>query len=141
VALTYDPATTQAQRDALTPMIVKTYGREWAEVSILEAPIEINRTKDIAEARLDGGKLASMKLQRIPGVDGSGVVLKNVAYFDAAGNDGFVMYKSLEHRADIAGHKFSYSGKNAFLISITSREAPAHGAMGAHAGHGGHSGH
>jgi hypothetical protein len=135
VALTYDPATTQAQRDALTPMIVKTYGREWAEVSILEAPIEIKRTKDIAEALLGGGELAYMKLERVPGVDGSGVVLKNVAYFDAAGNDGFEMYKSLDHRANIAGHKFQYSGKNAFLISITSKEAPAHGATGGHAGH------
>lgn len=141
VAVTFDPSTTKAQRDALAPMILKTYGREWGDIQIFEAPIEITRTKDIAEAKLGGGKMAYMKLQRIPGVDGSGVTLKNVAYFDAVGNDGFEMYKSLDHRADIAGHKFQYSGKNAFLISITSREVPAHGATGPHSRHGQHGGH
>jgi hypothetical protein len=64
-----------------------------------------------------------MKLKREPGADGKGVVLKNVNYFGAQDNDGFEMYKSIEHRADIAGHKFSYSGRNAFLISIDSYEA------------------
>jgi hypothetical protein len=63
-----------------------------------------------------------MKLQREPGVDGNGVVLKNVKYFDAVQNDGFRMYKSIEHRADIVGHQFSYSDRNAFLITIVSQE-------------------
>jgi len=42
--------------------------------------------------------------------------------FDAVQNDGFQMYKSIEHRADVAGHQFSYSGRNAFLITIVSEE-------------------
>ena len=120
VSVTFDPSTTQEQRDALAPMIIKTYGLEWPELKVNVAPIEITRTADIAEAKLDGGKLAYMKLKREPGADGKGVVLKNVNYFGAQGNDGFEMYKSIEHRADIAGHKFSYSGRNAFLISIES---------------------
>jgi hypothetical protein len=123
VVVTFDPATTQEQRDALAPMIIKTYGLEWPELKVNVAPIEITRTADIAEAKLDGGKLAYMKLKREPGTDGKGVVLKNVNYFGAQDNDGFEMYKSIEHRADIAGHKFSYSGRNAFLISIDSYEA------------------
>ncbi len=48
-------------------------------------------------------------------------MLKNVKYFDAASNEGFEMYKSIEHRADVAGHKFSYSDRNAFLITIVSQ--------------------
>ena len=58
------------------------------------------------------------KLKRIPGMDGKGVTLHNVAYFHAHSNDGFQLYKSIEHRADVAGHKFSYTDRNAFLISI-----------------------
>ncbi|MGH9555868.1 MAG: DUF1326 domain-containing protein [Terriglobales bacterium] len=122
VVVTFDPATSQEQRDALAPMIVKTYGLEWPELKVQVAPIEITRTADIAEAKLDRGRLAYMKLKREPGADGKGVVLKNVKYFGAQANQGFAMYKSIEHRADYPGHKFSYSGRNAFLISIESHD-------------------
>jgi hypothetical protein len=124
VVVSFDPTTSKAQRDALAPIILKTYGLEWADLKVQGAPIEIHRTADIAEAKLDGGKLAYMKLKREPGVDGRGVVLRNVKYFDASKNDGFEMYRSIEHRADLAGHKFSYSDRNAFLIKIVSGESP-----------------
>jgi hypothetical protein len=122
VMVSFDPSTTKAQRDALAPMILKTYGFEWSDLKVQEAPIEISRTSDIVEAKLAGGKLAHMKLRREPGADGKGVVLRNVSYFGAVSNEGFVMYKSIEHRADLPGHKFSYSDRNAFLISIVSQE-------------------
>ncbi len=125
VVVSFDPKTTQAQRDALAPMILKTYGFEWGELKVQEAPIEIRQSGDIVEAKLAGGQQAYMKLRREPGIDGKGVVLKNVKYFDAVQNDGFQMYKSIEHRADVAGHKFSYSERNAFRITIVSQEASA----------------
>jgi hypothetical protein len=125
VQVSFDPSTTKAQRDALAPMILKTYGLEWGELKVQEAPIEVSRSGDIVEAKLAGGQQAYMKLKREPGADGKGVILKNVAYFGAASNTGFEMYKSIEHRADIGGHKFSYSDRNAFLISIVSQEAAA----------------
>jgi len=122
VVVSFDPATSKAQRDALAPIILKTYGLEWGELKVQEAPIEISRTGDIAEAKLGGGQMAYMKLKREPGADGKGVVLKNVNYFGAKSNEGFQLYKSLDHRADVAGHKFAYSDRNAFLISITTGE-------------------
>ncbi len=125
VTVSFDPKTTQAQRDALAPIILKTYGLEWAELKVQEAPIEIRQSEDIVEAKLANGKQAYLKLQREPGVDGKGVVLKNVKYFDALQNDGFQMYKSIEHRADLGGHQFSYSDRNAFLITIVSQGADA----------------
>lgn len=128
--VSFDPSTTKEQRDALAPMILKTYGLEWSELKVQEAPIEIARNGDIAEAKLSGGQMAYMKLKREPGSDGKGVVLKNVSYFGAQKNDGFELYKSLEHRADVPGHKFSYSGRNAFLISIDSQEGAGGGMAG-----------
>jgi len=122
VTVSFDPKTTQAQRDALAPIILKLYGLEWSELKVQEAPIEIRQLGDIVEAKLADGKQAYLKLRREPGVDGNGVVLKNVKYFDAVQNDGFQMYKSIEHRADVAGHQFSYSDRNAFLITIISQE-------------------
>src|SRR5919108_3723630 len=95
VTATFDPSTTKAQRDALVPLILRTYGLQWDELKSAEAPIEIKNQGDVVEASLAGGKMAHMKLQREPGADGTGVVLKNVKYFNAQKNDGFVLYRSL----------------------------------------------
>jgi len=132
VTVSFDPATNKAQRDALTPMILKIYGLAWGELKAQEAPIAITRSGDIAEAKLAGGKMGYMKLKREPGADGKGVVLKNVKYFGAANNDGFEMYKSIRHEANVPGHKFSYSDRNAFLISLDIHEGAAGGMGSSH---------
>jgi hypothetical protein len=111
-------------------MILKTYGLEWGELKVQEAPIEISRAGDIVNATLGGGEMASMKLKREAGADGNGVVLKNVKYFGAQNNDGFEMYRSLDHSANVQGHKFSYSDRNAFLISIDTHEGESGGMSG-----------
>ena len=122
VMVSFDPKTTQAQRNALAPIILKTYGLEWGELRVQEAPIEIRQSGDIVEATLADGKQAYLKLKRERGADGQGVTVKNVNYFNAVQNDGFQLYKSIEHRADLNGHQFSYSDRNAFLITIVSQE-------------------
>ena len=125
VVVSFDPSTSKEQREALAPMILKTYSLEWGELKVQEAPIEITRTGDIVEAKLGDGQLAKMKLRREPGADGKGVVLKNVKYFGAQNNDGFELYRSIEHSADTQGHQFSYTDRNAFLISIDTHEGDA----------------
>lgn len=120
VTVSFDPKATKAQRDALAPIIIKTYGLQWGELKIQEAPIEIRQSGDIVEAKLDNGQQAYLKLQRESGANGQGVVIKNINYFNAVQNDGFQLYRSIEHRADIQGHHFSYSDRNAFLITIVS---------------------
>jgi hypothetical protein len=130
VVVSFDPSTSKEQRDALAPMILKTYGLEWGELKVQEAPIEISRSGDVVDAKLGGGSLAAMKLKREPGSDGKGVVLHNVNYFGAQNNNGFELYRSIEHRADTQGHKFSYSDRNAFLISIDTREGATGGMSG-----------
>jgi len=122
VVVSFDPKTSKEQRDALAPIILKTYGLEWSELKVQEAPIEISRTGDIVNAKLDGGKLATMKLKREPGADGKGVRLMNVNYFGATSNNGFEMYKSIEHKADMQGHSFSHQDRNAFLITIDTND-------------------
>ncbi len=131
VVVSFDPSTNKEQRDALAPMILKTYGLEWKELKVQEAPIQVDRAGDIVNATLGGGQLATMKLKREAGADGKGVVLKNVKYFGAQNNDGFDMYRSLEHSANVQGHKFSYSDRNAFLISIDTHEGEQAGGMSA----------
>ena len=126
VTVSFDPKTTKAQRDALAPIILKTYGLEWGDLKVQEAPIEIRQSGDIVEAKLGDGTQAYLKLQREPGMDGKGVVIKNLRYFNAVENDGFELYKSIEHRANIGEHQFSYSDRNAFLITIVSQDGDGH---------------
>src|SRR5438445_13785190 len=64
VVVSFDPSTNKAQRDALAPMILKTYGLEWGEVKVQEAPIEIDRAGDIVSAKASGGQMSAMKQQR-----------------------------------------------------------------------------
>ena len=91
-----------------------------------EAPIEITRSGDIVEAKLGAsGEMAHMKLKREAGADGKGVVLRNVGYFGAQRNNGFELYKSIDHSANVNGHKFNYADRNAFLISIDREDAAA----------------
>src|SRR6266481_7194557 len=124
VVVSFDPATSKAQRDALASIILKTYGLKWDELKVQEAPIEITRNGDIVEAKLgSSGEMAHMKLKREPGADGNGVMLRNVAYFGAQRNSGFEMYKSIDHSANVGGHKFNYADRNAFLISIDREDA------------------
>ena len=130
--VSFDPSTSKAQRDALAPMILKTYGLEWGDLKVQEAAIDINRSGDVVNATLGGGQMASMKLQREPGADGNGVVLKNVKYFGAQNNTGFELYRSLEHSANVQGHNFKYSDRNAFLISIETHEGEGSGMSSGH---------
>lgn len=47
--------------------------------------------KDRAEARLDSGKTAEVVLRRNPGMTDDPVVIKNLRYWGAPRNDGFVL--------------------------------------------------
>jgi len=120
VSVSFDPKTTKEQRDAPAPIILKTYGLEWGELKVQEAPIEVRHSGDLVEAKLADGREAYLKLRREPGADGKGVGLKNIKYFNAVQNDGFGLYRSVEHRADLVGLQFSYSDRNAFLITTVS---------------------
>jgi hypothetical protein len=59
VVVSFDPSTNKEQRDALAPMILKTYGLEWGELKVQEAPIEVSQAGDIVNATLGGGQMAS----------------------------------------------------------------------------------
>ena len=52
VVVSFDPSTNKEQRDALAPMILKTYGLEWGELKVQEAPIQVDRAGDIVTATL-----------------------------------------------------------------------------------------
>jgi len=119
LVVTFDPAMTKEQRDALVKVLGKIYPVEWDKVETDESAISWEITADQARAKLANGK-GEMVLDQWKGADGGKSVLQNVKYFGADSNDGFVMYKSKVHRWDGFGHQFEYAGRNAFTIRLRS---------------------
>src|SRR5256886_4209868 len=95
VTVSFDPKTTQAQRDALALIILKTYGLEWGELKVQEAPIEIQQSGDIVEAKLADGKQAYLKLRREPGSAGIRTRLKIVSHFSTTETNWLQTQKSI----------------------------------------------
>ena len=117
--LTFDPATTKAQRDAIATILGQVYPVKWGSFTIAkDAPMTWTATKDHAEAKLDGGKVAEVVLNRFPGNTNDPVVIKNLKYWGVPRNDGFVLMPN-EVEAYRAGDKtFEFKGTNGFMITI-----------------------
>jgi hypothetical protein len=74
--------------------------------------------KDGAVALLDGGKTAEIRLRRAQGMTDEPVVIRNLRYWGAPRNEGFVLMPN-EVEAYRAGDKaFEYRGTNGFMITI-----------------------
>lgn len=116
LVITFDPSVTAEQRDAL----VKIYPVEWGDVQLDESEITWMIRGNEARARLANGN-GEMVLERFGGDDGDKVVLDNVKYWAADTNNGFVLHKSKIHRWDGFGHKYEYSGRNAFTIRLQAK--------------------
>ena len=118
--VTFHPDSTPAQRAALGKILSKVYPVVWDKMQTDESDFTWELTDTQARAKLTNGK-GEMVLDLFKGNDGGKVTLHNVNYFGAESNDGFIMYKSKLHRYDGFGHKFEYSGRNAFVITIRSK--------------------
>ncbi len=117
--LTFDPATTKPQRDAIATILGKVYPVQWTSFTVgADAPMTWSATKDHAEAKLDGGKVAEVVLNRFAGMTGDPVVIKNLKYWGVPRNDGFVLMPN-DVEAFRAGDKpFEFKGTNGFMITI-----------------------
>lgn len=119
LVITFDPSVSQAQRDALLKVVPKLYPTQFAKVEVDQSAITWSVQGTEARAKLANGH-GEMVLERFKGADSGPAVLQNVKYWNARKNHGFVMYKSKVHRWEGFGHKFSYTGRNAFTIRIES---------------------
>lgn len=118
--LTFDPAVTPAQREGIAAVLGQVYPVKWKSFSIApDAAMEWSASKDMATAKLGGGKIAEVVLQRNRQSNTDApVVIQNLKYWGVPRNDGFVlMQNSIE--AYRGGDKpFEYKGTNGFMITI-----------------------
>jgi hypothetical protein len=126
--ITFEPSVTKEQRGALTTIIPHVYPVTWKSFTVgQDAPIEWTATNDRAVARLNGGKAAEVVLRRNPGMTAEPVVIKNLRYFGAPRNTGFILMPNEVEAYRLGPKAFEYKGTNGFMITydITSKDVKA----------------
>ena len=132
--VTFDKATTAEQRQGLGDIVGHVFPVKWNSLKTAEGDIDTwTFDKDSAQATLNGGKTAEVRLKRFQGMTDEPAVLKNVKYWGTPRNDGFVMMPN-EFEAYKEGPKaYEFKGTNGFMLTfdMTSKDvAPQKGAMG-----------
>ena len=123
--VTFEPSVRKEQREAMATILPHVYPVTWKSFTIgQDAQVDWMATKDRAEARLDGGKAGIVILNRNPGMTSEPVVIKNLRYFGAPRNTGFVLMPNEIEAYRVGPNAFEFKGTNGFMITydITSRD-------------------
>jgi hypothetical protein len=117
--LHFDPSVTPEQREGIKNALAYVYPVKWKSFTVgPDAPMEWTATKDVATARLDGGKIGEVVLKRNQGMSDQPIVIQNLRYFGAPRNTGFVLMQN-EVEAYRSGDKpYEYKGTNGFMITL-----------------------
>ena len=129
--LTFDKSLTPAQREGIGAIAGSLFPVKWKSLTTAEGTIDKwEFTKDEAVALLDGGKTAEVRLKRPAGSADTPdpIVIKNLKYWGAPRNEGFVLMGPNEVEAYRVGpNAFEYKGTNGFMLTfdITSKDVAA----------------
>jgi Protein of unknown function (DUF1326) len=117
--VTFDKPLSKEQRDGIATIVGHLFPVKWNSLTTAEANIdrwEFN--KDSAYASIDGGKTAEVKLKRHPGNTNDPVVIRNLKYWGAPRNDGFVLMPNEVEAYRIGPKAFEFKGTNGFMITV-----------------------
>jgi hypothetical protein len=117
LVITFDPAVTKEQREAIKFLMGKVYPVKWAATAVDEAPITWEKKGDDAHAKL--GDVGEVTLTAAKDSSGKQTVIQNLVYWGAQTNTGFYLYHS-KHRYKGHGHDYKYDDNNGFCIHIES---------------------
>jgi Protein of unknown function (DUF1326) len=127
VVVTYDKATTAAQRAAIKDVVGHLFPVQWNSMKEAEADIDTWRfDKDGAVATMDGGKTAEVRLKRFPGMTNEPIVIRNLPYWGAKRHDGFVLMPNEVEAYRVGPNAFEYKGTNGFMITVDMTSADVH---------------
>jgi hypothetical protein len=117
--LYFDKALTPAQREAIGVVAGKLFPVKWKSFKTAEGSIDKWQfDKDGAHALLDGGKTAEVKLRRFAGMSDEPVVIRNLKYWGAPRNDGFVLMPNEVEAYRSGPDAFEFKGTNGFMITV-----------------------
>ena len=117
--LTFDKALSKEQRDAIQEIAGYLFPVKWNSFKTAEAVIDTWKfDKDTAVALMDGGKTAEVRLKRFPGMTDEPIVVRNLKYWGAPRNDGFVLMPNDVEAYRVGDKAFEFKGTNGFLITV-----------------------
>jgi hypothetical protein len=119
VVVTFDKALSKEQRDALGAIASHLFPVKWNSMTTAEGSIDTwEFTRDQAVALLDGGKTAEVRLKRFPGMTDEPVVIRNLRYWGAPRNDGFVLMPNEVQALRVGPKTYEYKGTNGFMLTV-----------------------
>ena len=117
--VTFQSGTTDAQKAGVATALKHIFPVKWKSFEVAEdSEIEWMATEDRAEAILAKGTKAHIILNKWKGMGGETGVLKNIAYFGAARNDGFKMMPNEIETWKVGNKAFEFKGTTGFMITI-----------------------
>jgi hypothetical protein len=117
--LYFDRVLTPAQREGIGAIAAQLFPVKWRSFKTAEASIDTwEYDNDKAVALLDGGKTAEVRLKRFPGMTSEPVVIKNLVYWGAPRNDGFVMMPNEVEAYRVGPNAFEFKGTNGFMLTL-----------------------
>lgn len=126
--VTFDKAVTKDQREGLLEICKRLFPVKWNSFKTGEGDITWNHDGSEAHALLDGGKTAEVHLRSTVASNkpGEPVVIKNLKYWGATNNDGFVLMPNVIEAYRVTDKAFEFKGTNGFMLTldIDSKTAP-----------------
>jgi Protein of unknown function (DUF1326) len=117
--LYFDKPLSQPQRDAIQTIVGQLFPVKWKSLKTAEGSIDKwEFDKDGAHALLDSGKTGEVKLKAFPGMGGGPVVMKNLPYWGAPRNEGFVMMPNEVEAYRVGPNAFEFKGTNGFMLTL-----------------------
>ena len=118
--VTFDPSVTKEQREGIATVLGAVYPVKWKAFSVAaDAPMEWTYTKDVATAKLDGGKAAEVVLRRGNNANTEQPpVIHNLKYWGTKRNNGFVLMANEVEAYRLTDKAFEYKGTNGFMITF-----------------------
>lgn len=120
--LYFDKKLTPEQRAGIGAIVPHLFPVKWKSLTTAEGSIDKwEYTSDAAVALLDGGKTGEVRLKRLPGtstMSNGPVVLKNVRYWGAPRNDGFVLMPNEVEAYRVGPNAFEFRGTNGFMLTL-----------------------
>lgn len=117
--VTFDKPLIKEQRDAIATIVGHLFPVKWNSLTTAEASIDRwEYNNDAAYASMDGGKTAEVKLKRLPGNTNDPVVVRNLKYWGAPRNDGFVLMPNEVEAYRVGPKAFEFKGTNGFMITV-----------------------
>jgi hypothetical protein len=120
--LHFDPSVTKEQREGIKTVLGHLYPVKWKSFTVGEdKKIDWKATRDKAEAKLDGGKAGEVVLKKNQGMSEEPIVIKNLKYWGAPRNEGFVlMQNETEALREVPKDQkpFEFKRTNGFMITF-----------------------